>query len=153
MYVAMVILSNISERVHEFIILKGLTPKTLAKEIGVTHATILNVLQCRHVPSTKLFYKLLAYFQCPADYLLGLTDDYPENIQYQPPVEQFGERFAYLLKTTGISQYTLTKNHGISGNLIFRWLNNQTLPSIDNFFKLSRIFGCSVDFILGRSDF
>ena len=149
----MVILSNISERINEFIILKGLTPKTLAQEIGVTHATVLNVLQCRHTPSTALLYKLITYFQCSTDYLLGLTDDYPENVQYQPPVEKFGERFAFLLKTAGVSQYALTKKHGISGNLIFRWLHDQTLPSVDNFVKLARIFGFSVDFILGRSDF
>jgi transcriptional regulator with XRE-family HTH domain len=149
----MVILSNISDRIREFMILKNLTPKTLAEELHVTHATMLNALQCRHAPSTKLFYGLLNLFQCSADYLLGLVDDYPETAHYLPPVENFGEQFSKLLEVTGVSQYALTKQHGISGNLIFRWLHNQTLPSIDNFVKLSKAFSCSVDFILGRSDF
>lgn len=149
----MIILSNISDRIREFMILKNFTPKTLAKELHVTHATILNALQCRHAPSTKLFYGFLSLFQCSADYLLGLVDDYPETTSYRPPVEDFGLQFSKLLNTTGVTQYALTKQYGISGNLIFRWLHNQTLPSIDNFVKLSKAFSCSVDFVLGRSDF
>lgn len=148
----MIILSNISDRIHEFMIIKGLTPKTLAKELGFTHATLLNVLQARHAPSTKLLFALISYFQCSADYLLGLVEDYPEKTNYLSPVADFGTRFSYLLQTTGVSQYALTKQHGISGNLIYRWLHNQTLPSPDNFVKLAKAFACSVDYILGRTD-
>ena len=146
------ILSNISDRINEFMILKGLTAKTLAKELGFTHATVLNVLQARHFPSTKLLFALIDYFQCSADYILGLVEDFSEQSNYLPPVTDFGARFSYLLQTTGVSQYALTKQHGISGNLIYRWLHNQTLPSPENFAKLSKAFGCSVDFILGRTD-
>ena len=149
----MIILSNISDRIREFMVLRNFTPKSLAEELHVTHATVLNVLSEKHAPSTKLFFALLGLFQCSAEYLLGLVDDYPEQVTYLSPTSDFGARFSFLLKTTGVSQYALTKTHGISGNLIYRWLHNQTLPSPENFAKLAKAFGCSVDFILGRSDF
>lgn len=149
----MIILSNIPDRINEFMVLKGFTAKTLAEELGFTHTTVLNVLQARHLPSTPFLFAFIQRFQCSADYVLGLTENYSEDAKYLPPVTDFGTRFSQLLKSTGTSQYSLTKRHGISGNLIYKWLHNQNFPAPENLIKLSKAFNCSVDFILGRSDF
>ncbi len=149
----MISLSNFGERLHEFTILQGYTPKMLAQAVGVSHATILNAISGRRAPSTKLLFGLLKLFKCSADYLLGITDDYPDNVIYRLPVPDFGTRFAILLKETGVSQYSLTKTYGISGNLIYQYLQNQTYPSPVNMVKLAKAFGCSIDYLLNRTDF
>ncbi len=147
------LVTTFTERANEFCILKGYAPKTLAQAVGVTHATLLNALSGRHAPSTRLFFGLLQAFDCSADYLLGLTNDSPENAVYRAPMQSFGKRFARLLQESGVSQYALTRAHGISGNLIYRWLRDLTYPSPETMAKLATALHCSVDYLLGRTDF
>ena len=144
--------SAFSERICEFLHLKNLTPKTLAQALNITHATILNFKNGKCFPSTKIFIQLADYFQCSCDYLLGLTDDYPDYYTYRPATAHFPSRFRGLLKNAGVSQYQLTKKYGVSGNLVYKWLNNNGYPSVANLIRLARILNQPVDYILGREE-
>ena len=146
----MVILSKFTDRMKEFMILNNVNATQLAEKTGINRSTISGLLREEHIPSTKALLAFVEYFHCSADYLLGITDDYPENSVFLTPVTTFGERFRLLLKETNISQYELTKNDKISGNLLYRWLNNQTYPSVFYLIKLSDIMGVSIDYLLGR---
>ena len=141
-----------SERICEFLHLKSLTPKTLAQALDVTHATALNFKNGKCFPSTNTLIKAADYFQCSCDYLLGLTDDYPENHNYQPATDNFCSRFRELLKECKISQYQLTNKYGISGSLVYKWLNTKTYPSVANLIRIARILNQPVDYILGREE-
>jgi transcriptional regulator with XRE-family HTH domain len=146
----MVILSKFVERLEEFLILGNLTPKELSENIGVTHATLLTLKRGKSLPSGKTFFALVEYFNCSADYLLGIADDYPDDKTYPPATEDFAAHFRLLLTETGTSQYELTQNAKISGNLLYKWLHGQTLPTAVNLCKLAQYMGITVDHLIGR---
>lgn len=141
-----------SERVSEFLILKGWDAKTLAKQIGVTHATALNFLHGTHFPSPVALCCLADCFQCSCQYLLGLTNDYEENKTFVPPTANFGARLRAIMKEANLSQYALTKTYKISGNSVYTWLRQKHLPSVANLIKLADILEVSVDYLIGREN-
>lgn len=144
--------SSFAERLSEFMIINNVNAPAVATQIGVSRMTVAKYLRGKSAPATKALIALADYFHCSTDYLLGLTEDYPENQAFKPATKRFSQRFSSILKETGVSQYSLTQEHHISGNLLYGWLHEDKVPSSVNLVKLSEILDCSVDFILGRSD-
>ena len=146
----MVILSNFSDRLTEQMILCGLSAKQLADITGANRVTIFALKRGARLPSTQLLLSLVEHFQCSADYLLGLVEFSPEQVYYASSMQDFGERLRFLLTENKVSQYKLTKDYHISGNLIYRWLNNKAIPSVANLIKLSQCLDIPVDTLIGR---
>ena len=146
----MVILSNFADRLTEQMILHNLNSPQLAEILHVNRATISALKRGARLPSTEVLFSLVEYFNCSADYLLGLIEFAPENTVYMPPVQSFGTLFHNILKETNTSQYCLTKVHHISGNLLYQWLHDQAFPSVANLVKLSKCLDIPVDVLIGR---
>ena len=146
----MVILSNFKERLNEFMILQNVNTPKLAKLLNVSDTALNGLKRGAHYPSTEILYALITYFNCSADYLLGLSDDYPEEKRYPLPTSDFASRFNKILKETGVTQYRLTKEGNFSGNLLYKWLHGQSLPSTANLIKLANFLSVSVDYLLDR---
>lgn len=103
------------------------------------------------MPSVKNLISIAEFFDCSADYLLGLIEFPPEKVKYQP-VKPFAERLRLCLNQTHISEYRLQKDLRISDSLTYNWLHGKTQPTVDSLIKLSKYFGLRVDFILGREE-
>ena len=146
----MLSLLKFTERMNEFMVIHSLNATSLAEKTGIARPTISGLLRAEHLPSTKALKTFADFFECPTDYLLGLIDDFPENFKKAQPLMSFGEHFRTLLKETNTSQYELTKRHKISGNLLYKWLHNESEPSVYNLIKLSKALSVSVDCLLGR---
>lgn len=140
-----------AERLKELMNEKKLNAPALAKEIGANRTTISELLRGNYLPSAKHLVAIAEYFNCSADYLLGLIEFSPENFKYQA-VKPFSERLRLCLKETHISEYRLQKDLNISGSLTYNWLHGKTQPTVDSLIKLSRYFGLHVDYILGREN-
>lgn len=140
-----------AERLKELMNERNLNAPALAKEIGANRTTISELLRGNYLPSTKHLIAIVEYFNCSADYLLGLIEFPPENIQYQP-VKPFAERLRLCLKESHKTEYRLQKDLNISDSLTYKWLHGNTQPTVDTLIKLSKYFGFHVDFILGRED-
>ena len=138
------------ERMNEFMITNGLNATQLAEKTGIARSTISGLLRKEHLPSTEALRAFANFFQCPTDYLLGLIDDFRENTKFTQPCVPFGERFRSLLTQNNVSQYALTKRYKISGNLLYKWLHEDSEPSVYNLIKLSTALSVSVDCLLGR---
>ncbi len=126
----------------------GLTASALAQEIKFSRATVSALINEIHVPSTEILIALIEYFNCSADYLLGLVD-YPRSTEFKR-VEPLGNTLRKCLKENGKSEYRLQKDLNISSSLTYRWLANKAVPKIDTLIRLKNYFGCSVDYLLGR---
>ena len=146
----MISLSKFVERMTEFMVTNSLTATSLAEKTGIARSTISGLLRKEHLPSTKALLAFADFFRCPTDYLLGLTEDYPDGVRFNLPTASFGVRFRQLLQETKVSQYTLTKRHKISGNLLYQWLNDEAEPSVYNLTKLSFALNVSIDRLVGR---
>ena len=140
-----------AERLKELMNERNLNAPALAKEIGANRTTISELLRGNYLPSTKHLIAIVEYFNCSADYLLGLIEFPPENINYQP-VKPFNERLRLCLKEAHKTEYRLQKDLKISDSLTYKWLHGNTQPTVDTLIKLSKYFGFHVDFILGRED-
>ena len=138
------------ERLKEYMDDAGLNGIALAKALGCSRVTVSGLLNGAHTPSTKLLIKIVEYFNCSTDYILGLTD-YPKREKFDN-VKPFGQRLKLCLSLAGKTEYRLQTDLNISRSLTYRWLNGIAIPSIDSLKNLAKYFDCSVDFLLGREN-
>lgn len=145
------ILSNFAESLAELITENNLTPSTLADEIGCGRGTISRYLHAQKMPRISLLVRIADYFQCSTDYLLGReTEKYPRVFS---PCPAFQDRLPVLCQQLNVTKYRLQKETGIAESAIYNWQNGTESPNLENVLKIADTFGCSVDFVIGRSSF
>ena len=136
------------ERLKEYMSDFGYTQEDLEKATGIPRSLISNFLLNKHTPSFDKLVALLEFFNCSADYLIGLTD-IPSD-ETLCPVSPFNERLRTILKENGVSQERLKRELNLSGSVIYKWLSGKSKPSTDSLKKLAKFFDCSVDYLIGR---
>ena len=171
----MQILSNFYDTLKEFLTEKEMTPRMFAKQAGFPESAVYYWLDRTYVPSTANLLRFADFCDVSLDYLLGLSE--PRSFRRPAQPVPFAERFRTLLQQTGksqyaaipfkepppfseqirfllqhfgISEYALHKNAEISRSLLHSWKKGMTCPSVPNLVKLAALFGCSVDFVIGR---
>ena len=145
----MVILSKLSESLKELMAEHNLNQVQLAEILDTGRSKFSDILNAKNAPNYKTFVSLIEYFNCSADFLLGLKDYPCEDISYKPVVP-FSERLRTLFEQSGVSQYQFIVQTKTSWSVLYNWLIGKTLPSVDNLVKVAKFFDCSVDFVLGR---
>ncbi len=147
----MINLSKFAERLTEYMTEHEKCATSLAKEIGANRTSAAEYARGAHLPSTPIFFAMLNYFNCSADYLLGLTDD-PSDGKIFKEMPPFGKRLREVMKFCNYSQYKLEKELKISGSIVYNWLFGKSLPSVESLEKIANKMGCTVDFLLGRDN-
>lgn len=142
-------MSKLSEQLAELMAEDGLIQSSLASAMNTSHAKFSQYLSGNSEPDFKHLIILVEFFNCSADFLIGLSD-YPNRDKKYNPVQPFGMRLREVLALKGKTQYGLIKNTKISWSILHGWLTGKSLPSVENLRKLSKFFECSVDFLLGR---
>lgn len=140
-----------ADRLSEQILLQGYDVKALATALGVTPSTIYNLKKCRYKqPATDVFFKLIELFQVSADYMLGIIDFPPDGMIYYPPLRAYNAKIRALLKERGLTQKDFIEDMKISSNLLYKWLSDNTLPTVESLIKLAKYFDISVDAFIER---
>lgn len=143
-------LSNFVESLSELISQSNLSVKEFAEQLGCEKATIYRYLRGIKMPSVEMTVKMADFFACSTDYLLGLeTDKYPRRFR---PCPSFQEQLPILCEKLKTNKYQIQKKTGIAESAIYNWQNGNSSPNIDTIIKIANAFGCSVDFVIGRSD-
>lgn len=62
------------------------------------------------------------------------------------------DKINYLLKIKSISQKNMLESCGLSKNAISIMLSRGSVPKADTLAKIADYLGCSVDYLLGRTD-
>ncbi len=62
----------------------------------------------------------------------------------------FAKKFTAMRKKSGITQQELGNMLGVSNRAVSKWETGLALPTMDNIYKLSRIFGVSVDYFFSE---
>ena len=145
----MEILSKVPERLEELMMEKGLNASSLSKKLGVSVSTVTRYLKGERLPTFQNFVKLLDFFNCSADFLIGLTD-FPTATPTFRAVLPFKDRFRALLDECKLSQYELHRRTNLSYDDFNKWLKGLSYPYVDNLAKLAKAFNCTVDYLLGR---
>lgn len=144
------ILSKISERLKDLMNEGELNIPELEKRTGISVSVISRILACERMPSYKTFIKLVEFFNCSADYLVGKSEIW--NEQTFKPCPPFKEQFNFLLKYFKISKYKLEKETGLKEITVNRWHKGKYDPTVEHIVALAKYFDCSLDFILGREN-
>ena len=142
-------MSKLSEQLAELMAEDGLIQSSLASATNIPHANISVYLLGNSEPNFKYFIALVEFFNCSADFLIGLSE-YPNRDKKYNPVQPFDIHLREVLTVKRKTQYRLIKDTKISWDTLHGWLTGKSLPSVENLRKLSKFFECSVDFILGR---
>ena len=144
------IMSKFSESFTELLMEHNITPSAFAKIIGCGKGTISRYQNGQKLPSLDILLRMADYFQCSTDYLLGLEMElYPRTFQSVVPFQQ---RLPIFCQALGITKYQIEHKAKIAQSAIYKWQNGTGIPSVESLIKISQAFGCSIDFILGRSD-
>ena len=143
------ILSKLSERLKMLMLDRGVNAPKLAKALGIGSNTITRYLQGVGTPNFEIFVKLVEYFNCSADFLLGLEEQ-PFYEKKYLPVPLFSEQFRKAMEECKMSQYALKNKTGISWNNFHKWLNGKSKPYPDSLVKIAIAMECTVDFLIGR---
>ena len=64
----------------------------------------------------------------------------------------FTDRFTQTIQSKQLTAYKIAKETGISQGLMNEYKNGVKLPTLQNLLKIADYLGCSVDYLLGRTD-
>ena len=64
---------------------------------------------------------------------------------------KLGEKLQQLRKRSGLSQEQLASQLAVSRQAVSKWELDETMPDTENVIQLSRIFGVSCDYQIGRA--
>ena len=140
----MVISQTLSDLMKE----RGVNGVQLAKLLNISSTCINNFLLGKSTPCFKTFLKILDFFNCSADYLLG-REDIPREEKFYEALP-FHVRLRQILKDYGVSQEKLKRDLKISGSLTYKWLKGIGEPLTHSLILLADYFDCSVDYLIGR---
>ncbi len=122
---------------------RGVTLTTAFTESGVGKNFKSNLKTAG--PSKKNLYLLSKYFDVSIDYLTGDSDN--ENV----PCNDFWDRFAAECRNAGKSPNPIAKELDISSGSVTAWKYG-AVPNRQTLEKLSDYFGCTIDYLLGKTD-
>lgn len=146
----MINIEKFSERLEDLIRDKGMDNKTFAREVGVPESCISYFINSLRMPTITTLVKIADYFNCSADYVLGITENTNSSFKVCPP---FSERLQYLIEFYKYpSPKSFRKDLNLSKSRFNEWLKGTRVPSLDNIIKISEGLECSVDFVLGREN-
>ena len=131
---------------------KGLNPPALAKILNLPPNAITRYLQGARTPQFDTFIALVDFFDCSADFILGLSEFPKQEGQRFKPTPAFSSQFRTAMKKCNVSQYALQKKTGITWANFNKWLNGIRSPYVDSLIKIANGLDCSVNFLLGRED-
>lgn len=143
-------LSNFSERLSELLFERQLNSTSFARIVGCDRNTIISYLNGTKKPSLLALLRMADFFEVTTDFLLGIeSESYARTFLPCPP---FSERLPYLCSYFGKSRYWLCKTTHLAESAVDYWIKGVTLPSVESLVRIAEAFGCSVEFVLGRSD-
>lgn len=144
----MIDLSKFAENLSSCMQERGINAPALAQAVKTDRSNITRYLRGERLPSFDALVKLCDYFNISADVLLGKKDFSAEREFL--PVGEFGKRLREVMLETGATQYSVEKDTGISGSIMYKWLFSLSLPSTENLERLADYMEISIDYLLGR---
>ncbi len=142
-------LSKFSDILDSLMFERELNVTRLAEEIGVGATTIRRYLHAQCTPTVENLIKLADFFQCTTDFLLGReNENYYSEFKPCPP---FSEQLKVLKEHFNCPWWSFYKTAHVSSSRFYEWKNGKRTPTLDCVIMLADDFGCTVDFIIGRT--
>lgn len=121
-----------------------------AKQVGCRERCIARWLNGTNCPSTEYIIKVADSLNISVDYLFGRSKQ-PDYISANPR-SSIAERLQSLVKISIFNRRQLSFLWGIEPSLLSKWMRGARIPKPDAIYKIADCFGCSMDYLLGRTD-
>ncbi len=118
------------------------------KSIGVGRTDFYRWWSDTTMPSLSNALKLADTFFCSLDYLVGRTDSNNAFYFEEPPA--FSARIKALMEQFKTNPHRVSVQAGIARASVYEWMQDRAEITLDSLIKLSDLFGCSIDYIVGR---
>lgn len=129
----------IGSRINTQLAEKNKKQKDLAKELGVTDNTISYFCKGTRIPNTSQIRKIAKFFNCSADYLLGLTDTTTSD-----------KDMRFICEYTGLSEEAITAFSNWHKEISF--LRRYAAPGVHDFFRvLNAVISSRLVFDIARN--
>ncbi len=142
---------NFNLRLKELLDEQEISARKLCEQIGIDHTSIYMYLQGGY-PNLENAVKIANYFDCTLNFLFCI-DELPNQYKffYEYNAGLFFKRYTDLLRLNKISHYKVGKELKL-GNSTFKKWQSGCILKIETLTKLSKYFGYSIDYLVGRSD-
>lgn len=141
--------NNLQDIFAEYFAQTGLNVNSFAAKFNISESKIYYWLNGTYLPAIQNYILLADIFQCSVDYLIGITED-RSYVKSESSVG-FPIRFEQLMQEKGCTKYSLAKECKIGNSAVSKWSKGK-IPNTENMVSLAEYFGCSVDYLTGRSD-
>ena len=139
---------NIGEKIVNLRKENNLTQDELANKLNVSRQSISKWESGLSLPEISNLLLISEIFNCTIDSLL-LEETTPLEVPKES-FETFGERLIYLRKKHHMSQELLAEALFVSRQAIFKYEKNLIYPDLDNIIKISKMYNCSMDYLLKK---
>lgn len=145
-------LLNFVETLNELLEEINIPFTEFAEKINCDPHAVNNWKAGKFFPSYESLISLSAYFGKSIDYLFRFSDD-SEFKPSENPIP-FITRFKNLVSThkPKLSEYKIAKHCEIQQSTISKWNHERRMPETRTIIKLAKLFDCSIEYLLGRTD-
>lgn len=137
------------EILNDLLIEHNLNRLQLAKQIGISFATINDYFNKNFYPRIDIAIKMCNFFNCSLDYLFGFTTN--KNIKYNYSSQNFNKNFIkkldILIKDSNSSIAKTMKALNMSETNYYRWKSGK-FPKTLNLLLIAKYFNVSIDYLL-----
>ena len=144
-------IAHFIDTLNDYIIRHNMTPTSFARELGCLERCVARWLNGTNTPSLEYIIKVANYMNCSIDYLFGFIET-PAIILAVPP-SSFSVRLEQLIRQTKISKNKLSAICNVTSSTVSKWILRGQLPKPDVACSLANYFNCSVDYLIGRTNF
>lgn len=125
--------------------------KEVCKNLGIDNSGVYKYLHGMY-PRVEKAVLLANYFDCSLNYLFGI-DDAPKKVDFKSTFDTslFITRNTQILEESKTSHYAFCNSVGLNKSTLYFWKKGK-VPYFDVLIKIAKTFGCSLDYLVGRSD-
>lgn len=151
---------ELATTIKEMAKMRNVTVGKMLSDCGLSVNTLSSMQSGGYFPRLEAINKIADYLKCSVDYLLGRTDnpdgfEHAENqtndsIPSNNELCKFWDTFCGICEKNQTKPNTVAKAISVSSATCTKWKNG-AVPNGETLLKLADYFGCSVDYLLGRT--
>lgn len=140
---------HISIAIRNYLRENGMRSYKLAEASGCNKTSLNDWLYQRRLPSTRSLIRLADYMNVSLDYLVGRREK--SSLIRSAVSEKFGRRISSM-QADEVTSYRIAKHCKVGTSAVSKWRDVKRLPSLETLISLADGFGCSMDYIVGRTN-
>jgi len=138
-------MNDFQERLQDLLIERNLSRLQLSKLIGISFETLNGYFNKDFYPDLSVAIKLIKYFNCSLDYLMGLSEEFTCNDNNDLP---FTETLKKLIKENGLSIEKFMNKLNMGETNFYRWQRGKNKPAMSSLIAIAKYFDVSIDYLV-----